>query len=171
MRIAHPDQRDIARAGGQGKCEAPGANFGGAHIHLEGEAKAVMLQETQMFYTCASEDAQMIARGDAPMDDECGGAPGAVARDFGHAAVGVEQPDFGISIAGGHGEVKPAIGADAGVAVANGARQLGGRNSRRQVGNHRQKKIILRAVCFEKRNPHEMGNRDWRAQCFARIFR
>ena len=124
-----------------------------------------------MFHTGSRADAHMIARRDAPVEDERGGAPCAIARNFGHASVGVEQPDFGLGIVRWRGNVKPAIGAHAGMTVTQGARQIGGRSSRRHVGQHRQQKVILCAVCFKEWNRHRADDRDWRAPSIAHKFR
>src|SRR5689334_8751412 len=78
LRSAHPHYRHIARAGRQRERKAPRANFRSPHVHLEGKAQAVMLQQTQMFNTRSRTDADMIASHDAAMHHKSRGAPGAI---------------------------------------------------------------------------------------------
>lgn len=104
----------------------------------------------------AGADADMTGCGRTTVDEECGGTSRTVARDLSHASVGVEQADFTVGIVNRSGDMQPPVGANSGMAVADGARQIGGRNSRRHIGSGGQQKIILRAVGFEKWNRHGM---------------
>src|SRR6202140_938601 len=88
------------------------------------------------------------------LDQERGGAAGAVARDLGRAAIGIVKLDgaIGFSI-GWRIDHDPAIGANAGVAVANGAAQSGVAVLRSVLAPG-QEKIVLGAVGLREWNFH-----------------
>ena len=139
-----------------GSWKLRGGDFGAAHVHFEFELECAALQEAQSFDAGAGADAD-DSGGVAVANEEGGGAARAVARHLGDAAVGVVELDgaFGIGVAGGIDE-HPAIGADAGVAVADGAREGGvvtGGGVRR-VMTPGEEKIVFGAVGFGERDLH-----------------
>ena len=87
--------------------------------------RPVRSQQAQRLDARSGPDAHAAGR-IAVLDQECGRAARAVARKFGRAAIGIVELDgaLRLGIDGGVHQ-HPTIGADAGIAIADGARDLG----------------------------------------------
>src|SRR5438445_12826748 len=73
------------------------SNFGMPHIHLENKAQTRTIEQPQLFDACPCAYTDTLAR-QSMVDEKGRGAACAVTRNFGLAAVGVDQPDRAISI-------------------------------------------------------------------------
>src|SRR5438477_6500931 len=110
-----------------------------------------MLQQAQVLETGARADSNVRAR-ESLMNEKSGRASGAVARDLGDTAIGVEQANFAIRALAASRDLQPTVGSDACMAIADCAGQLRQRRIRWKIGSRGQQKIILRPVRFEERN-------------------
>jgi hypothetical protein len=93
-------------------------------------------------------DADFV-RAEAMVKEKSSSTSSAIALNLGGAAVPIKEVDFAVSIRTARADVQPTIGANAGVAIADGACDIGQRDTRWDAGHRSQQKIILRAVRFQ----------------------
>ena len=139
---------------------------GHAHVHLERVEAAAPFHQAQFLRAGSGADADRVAGDFAGVIEQRGGAAGAVAGKLGLAAVGVEEADGGIGgVARGIPCLyeHPAVGADAGVALADGSGDFGEAVRRGFLGPGEQE-IVARAVGFGERDG---GHVSGAARCTA----
>jgi len=153
LRIAYPDQGDVARTIRQLKRKMFRGDRRPAHIHLKQKLAASSSEQAQVFDAGAGAHADVYT-GMAGLDQERGRAAGPVAGNLGLAAIGIEQPDGAIVIgAGRHIDQHPAVRPDARVAVADGARQAR-QIARRCLTDLRQEEVVLGSMGLGEGNCH-----------------
>ncbi len=95
LRVANVQDRRVVMEDGRVKL----LDGSGAHVHLERKSAAVALEQAEVFQARAGEDTNVFGSGSG-FHEECGGAAGAVAGDFGAAAVGIPEIDCAVRAGG-----------------------------------------------------------------------